>query len=536
MRGVSAKSVCAVGLLVLLWLVFDGFKPERIFFTDDIALSMAVGKTALGGFPVLLGPPSHVGGRHLGGAYYWYVIITQLLSGGDDFKSLFLFTVWKLLAVLFICCLVWFLAGRRGRWWGCAGVLLAFCSPGYVSIIRTAWHNHFLLIPSVLVWAAFLAVLMRGLRCFPVFVLCSSILLQSHFSTAPMLLGLGAALMIFVWRRENGESWRRLFHPGWPGMSLYLAAALSWLPLVIYELRFPGSFGELLQARARHTSLPSGLNAALEEIGNFWRVVFPGLRGRWVFGGLLLLCAPLYAAWKEQKTKTIAYTLGGVVLVFGSYAFFLSRLGAPLYSSYLYGALPVPALLAGLCAGSIADCYKALTAFWRGRAVLVASIAGLIVIIAQTLVFDPDRRARDFVSYHSFEAARQMAEVIALDRQADENQAAALHAAALSRFNRDAVLYFLGPAFHGQMQYWDLLREFPRGYTEPSRAYLLSCPQIYSAQIREFEAGLGPDWQFVKNIDVSSCALCRKCLLRRYQRSAAQYQGDLQKDPTHGDG
>lgn len=60
-------------LLFVSCIALWGLAPHSILFLDDQAFSMQLGKLILDGISPLTGRPSHLGARHIGPLYIWFI-------------------------------------------------------------------------------------------------------------------------------------------------------------------------------------------------------------------------------------------------------------------------------------------------------------------------------------------------------------------------------------------------------------------------------------------------------------------------------
>jgi hypothetical protein len=206
-RGAPATLAACVAalplaLITLSLIVGGGPRTE----SDDVALLTIGARDALHG-GLLLGPYSRFGWHHPGPSYFYILALPTWLWRGPT-------GTWIAAAALATACaaavviLAWNGAGPVAGWIAAASVLLVVTGLG-PAIVRNPWNPYAVALPalvSVLASALFAAGLRGALAWSAV---AGSVAVQTHVSTAPVVVGLfGAAVLArgVVWAARR---WRR---------------------------------------------------------------------------------------------------------------------------------------------------------------------------------------------------------------------------------------------------------------------------------------------------------------------------------------
>ena len=117
--------LCSILSLVLLGVVAAELPPARVSVTDDLALAITAGDAVLHGTMPLMGPSSHLGGRHLGPLYFIYTAFCLWIGAGSMHYALVAMSFCKFLGIILLACLARnFARSPTEGWWYACGVLL----------------------------------------------------------------------------------------------------------------------------------------------------------------------------------------------------------------------------------------------------------------------------------------------------------------------------------------------------------------------------------------------------------------------------
>lgn len=263
--------LCGSGLFYFVTL--GQMHPNNTLFAEDQALTTAVISAMHEGEFVLLGPPSHIGGRHIGPAFYWIVSAIARLLGGYDWSVLVAMSLLSYVGIV----AGWILVGqfssisRHRIACSIAAIIIAIAGNG-VYLVRLPWHANSMLTLTALVLACafqwYLGSRTAGLFC-SVFGVA---LTQYHFSAGPLvvLLLLGGLIRLGV--RQSDA-----YKASVGAISICLLIGISLLllvPPILYELWYPSNLKGVLQGlldsshSGQHVAVKAGV---VESVTLFFR-------------------------------------------------------------------------------------------------------------------------------------------------------------------------------------------------------------------------------------------------------------------------
>ncbi|HEY2428273.1 MAG TPA: hypothetical protein VGI06_05045 [Acidimicrobiales bacterium] len=201
----AAAAVAAAPMIAMLVSVVVGGGP-RTESADDALLTMAT-RDAIRGTQ-LLGPYSRFGWHHPGPSYFYLLSFPTWIWHGGPTGSWVGATAIGLAAVAATAFVVRRWAGPRGAWWTVVAALAVVTGLG-PGLFRDPWNPYVVTLPIlfVAVASAFAAAGSRGALAWALVV--GSFAVQTHVSTAPVVVGLvvaAAAVQAGRW------GWRRA-HP-----------------------------------------------------------------------------------------------------------------------------------------------------------------------------------------------------------------------------------------------------------------------------------------------------------------------------------
>ena len=496
---------------------------ERIGFTEDMALSMAVADAALHGEPILLGPPSHTGGRHLGPIGYWWVMGAKEL-GGTNYGAIVVIGGLEALALLGVAWLAASLA-PEGLSAFAAGSALLCASARYATLLSYPWHNNFLLVfGTLLILAAWHA--WRGGRAgYALTILCGSILIQFHYSSLPFVAIL---LLALTWYRRK-EGLQALGLKDFVSVVFWAITFLSWLPLLFYQLRYPGALARTFGPHTTLATAHSGFVAAKHEVEFFLKLftlgsaVFPsswsGATREHLTTLLLLACAALLAYGIFRAKPAPRYFLLTLVIASAAYVPAFAWLPPPLFQSYLFTLLPLPVLFMGIAASS------ALLFVAEGGILLLRVLSGAVFALWLLVsVRDAEgaiTKAAFRPMWNSLKHGEEIAAIINNDSGGQRIEL--LPPQTQSKIMRGVFLYLLGPQYYPQIEYWNELAEIPKSPAPQSSAeyaYFMACPRLQKRDFTPIETQIASQgWEWYHEVSTASCTTCSQCMLFRYRRA-----------------
>ena len=516
-------------LTLPLAFVFTFLTPAKIFFVDDQATSFIVGNQFLHGYPAVLGPPSHTGGRHLGGLYYWLIGSALWLFRGDTYR-----------AIVFLNCLtaagagsiLYFLARLYQSWpryLAFAGVSLVLCSGSYYWILRDPWQPNLQLLTSTLVLLAAWLVLQGRKGALSFFVLASTLSLQLHYSALPFLVGVAAVPAVKIartWRRRKEEP---LFQLGYVDLLVFALVLLLWLPVLFYHLRFPEDMKALFRFHASTPADALGFAGGAATVGKFFYHFSPFFPGGpsstsayrevpwWSVGPFL---AVLFAGIIRLYRRSPLFPLL-LLLPLPVYALAVSRLSPPAYVYYLDTMLPLPLIFTGCAFAELGYALERLVGERLRRA--AARSVLIFAALVPAVIFGCQSFAATYgffnklpiARWHSLAHAQAMAERIGADAAGRDDFV--IFGRAQSEITVAAYYYFLPESLHGRARWIPPLKEFPglqRDRRDPEVGYAVACP-LSRATRRGLEQEFTVDWDLDGELDLSGCPVCRNCAVYR---------------------
>ena len=514
--------VCSA--LLLTGSTFYRLRPENIAYSEDIGLSIAVGKEVLRGHLPLLGPPSHAGGRHLGPVYYYFVALGLKLAGEDIYRACLFYSVVHLLGIFIAAFALSGLSRKENRCWSAAGVLLLASSVHTLDIVRAPWHSHFLIFTGALFLASEVLALARPIAALPFVSLTATLLLQAHFSSLPLIGGFlfcNVATTISGMRTGSvrvGE-WRQwqLWHYASIGMAMLL-----WLPLLYYKRVYslPGvpGFLEIHRDVAR-----IGLTSAAVALGKMYEnflfgvhfAALPHLANQ-ASGYLFALVLLFFCCWVGRRELVVRRFLIAAAYASLLYLAIVSVLPAPLYVYYLIALLPAILILGAI---ALSGMVTALSEGSRATKLLALVTLCFFACLSGNRVLKTISRYEGVpvFRYLSLKHALEVAELVNITKR---TETATLLCDANSALMSGAFYSLLSERNFSKIENWSTLRELPQRPTTCDDLYLIACPQIYSSRLASILTPFGATLAEDRTFSARACPTCANCLVRRYSRSS----------------
>ena len=314
-----------------------------------------------GSFP-LLGPTASTGTFHRGPVWYYLLLPSFLLSGGDPIAGALTNVIADVLAVLMLV-----LVGRKVAGWAAGLTAGAFWATNGVTVgyARMEWNPQVIAPLEMLVLLCLFALSKGRSKCLLVLMPALAMAWQMH-DQALLLLP-----MIAVW-------WAIVR----PRVSLRLVAAslglaiLVTAPFLVYELShdFANSAAMVAVVLSHGSGSPgpapsSQLGSIIEIAGTF--ITGPAGFAIWLAAAVGFIWAARRAAFGENRPTLLAVIL--LVPTMLLYAFW----PVAMQDYYLYILAPAPLLFAGF---ALATTRERLTS-WKPQATGVLNTATAIVIV-----------------------------------------------------------------------------------------------------------------------------------------------------------
>ncbi len=501
---------------IIVWIIVSALllyriTPENVFYGDDVATSLAAASAMLRGESVLLGPPSHLGGRHLGPVYYWHNALCLWLSGGDTFGAL----VWdiriKLIGVLItLCTLVLFLQGRAllvGTFF--AGFsMLAGEIP---AVVRLPWHSNFLLLPCSLVFLTAILSIQRGGYWFAAFIVSASLALQTHFSSLPLIAALGLLTLYGLWSRREKENFL------WLGCISGFVFLLSAIAPLLYEMRQPSNIARLFGVHGHGEKARAGVGDAVKIMSEFFTRnlgmgELPGATGLLqLFVPALLALGIFYALRKKSSEEKLS--LAVLLFPWFFYLVFLALLHPPVLHFYLLALSGAVPLLAGIG-------FAALGAS-PARALLSYICLGLCAII---FVFSASKNFLSYTGtpYAVYNTVPHAEEITRLIKADSRGRPARIITRGKYNHREGTFYYLLGQEWNPLFYYASSFKEVPsfrrKLRKQIATGYVLSCDGENRPRKDVIPKKLAARWRVDQEVALESCPSCVGCRLTKIRR------------------
>ena len=536
-------------------------------------MTLAVAQAAADGSIPLLGPPSHIGGRHIGPAYFWYVALLRTVSGKSEAALIKLDIAAKLAGAALLMLLTGLLAPKGRAAWAAIAAGLVMCSGKYPSVFRDFWQPHSLFLFSVL----FLFSLYRFLKgreaaLVPVF-LSASLLVQQHFSALILVASAAAVTGVYKFslRRmrdpsisQKGAGGSRWIFFG-AGLAFHSQASRSddarrlwrfvvssvvglalialWTPVVWYEIRFPSNVLALYRAFFQESGAV-GYHAALHILEKFFEMYGAGWYAarqlgfgasgvKWLLYALLI--AILCGGWSRLEIPARALLASGAVST-AAYTLALGRQTSALYEYYLSPLLPCIPLVIGIIFAAAMDL---IAGSRRGDTSCRAAWSLIVGLTCAALVFNWAgsfggnmhrlRRARLDILFSLYHA-EEIADVLRV-------QAAAEEVSRLIAFGSSSIMEY-AYYYYWNRKAWSFMKQAGemkelnvfQGKRAPARrAFMLVCPLPDKRGRSKIWQKIDPKWRRLERIDLSQCRSCRRCRMFLLERKTKQRRLEVRR-------
>lgn len=507
----------------LLFLVFYNFTADNIFFANDQATDFIVAREWLSGDMPLLGPPSHVGGRHPGPIYYGFVTLLYFLAGKNITVAIALAALCKVLSVGLLFCAFRELLPKSSSTqiiFAMIGAALCIMQPPYVWLFRVGWHSNFLFIAGLIAASSCLPVLRHGPSRLPVAALGLSFLFLTHLSSVPVV---GAFALIIACRFFTN---RGRWSTGPANKSLlyasFVGVLILWSPVIYHELNFPQNFAALFNLHSSH-QLKAGILKSISMAVNFLAYNCTGLpKDSISFASKLvfIVISGFFACrFFKERDPVGRWQCALIFAPIISTIFVLARFKEPLYSHYFNSSIFIPAFLSGLIFWQAA--HEAFTS-----ATPIRKYAGILFITCFTTValFGGFRSFRTFRSprFDSFYTLAHF-ETAASDMQkivGETNEPITVITSLKSKVSRNGYAYFLPLNYHLNLEYENFFHEldyFAANHSVAQRGIFIACPPPH-AELRNRLVENLQGWKASRPITDPTCETCGECLIMKLDR------------------
>ncbi|MCB0345949.1 MAG: hypothetical protein KDD66_12590 [Bdellovibrionales bacterium] len=522
------RAAAAALSLVLALLVAAPLVSGWILFTNDFAVSLAVADGMLHGEMPLLGPPSHVGGRHLGPAYYWYLATVYALSGKSPFVCTLLLSLLKIAALCVLLYLTSVHLRHKAKVIGvCTIALSACCGFWTLWILRTPWHASSEFVSTTLLLLAFHFVLEKGREAFGWYILAASFCIQMHLAAAPLLAVISAVAVARCLKSNIDElPSKRSVAPA------IVLLVLLWLPPLIAELFAPSNISSLLQAHGAENSAPRiGLLGSVDAFSVFAADVLSPQKvhgpeiGDWILLLVLAFGAVLYIKRNRSLDRTFAVSLLAAIFI---HVVAIAFVRAPLRDHFWFPILPLLLVLFGLGGGALFELARSHKFPRSSRAVGSLALASAVICLAPGIYTNS---VEAFFSGGSlwrynmwqFETLNHAQELTKIIRSNQVHTPFELKVVGPAPLRQNAYYFFLGPKFFHAMYYQKYFFELStfNGNIGNETRILIRCGPPLPNEKNTHNA-----WKTSRGIPLADCESCSSCYVEE-QHYDADHGGDL---------
>lgn len=526
--------LAAVLALLLLQVAFINVPSSAILFAEDQALWFATAQRLLEGDIPLLGPPSHVGGRHLGAIAYAIVSGCLFLASGNLQLAVQLLSCISLISIILLALLVRRLVNPTWGWWSIVVVLTFVSSGDMVQVVRIPWHAHLLVFfVMTFMWASH-ALFTKGLSRAPGYLLASTLVIQTHYAAIPLV-----GVFTLAWlarlrsptRRE--EAFKALPLLGSPSnLALLLMTLALWVPIIWHDLSYGRNTLWAIISNSGGHGTHAGIGRAVANLGYLFRLFLAGGQGfkeLWddsrvtVYVFLALSSLWFFVRGRQTVREDSRAWMYALLLCVPAYLLATARQPAPLRPYYLYPLLALPFIY-----GTVAIS-GAIKAYRKGLPERALALACIILwgesIRFGVFYFDRNSENGGISEYSSLRHGIEVGEI--LKRATRELPSAETHTVmgrGEVKIIKDAYLYHLGPEYYGQINFSEKLQEVSAFSDKPASpyAFLMVCPRPPPHHARAMWKELKQRWSKRSEVDLSTCSTCRECRMWVLEERATQ--------------
>lgn len=504
--------------------------PANIFLGLDNATDYHIAKLFLSGDRILLGPPSFLGGRHPGPIYYWFSTALYWI-GNFDIQQTVLLCSWAKLVSIFLLTLTYLsLSSKVFRWWGLVGVCSALISPTYIEIFRVQWQSNYLVLASSIAFLSAIAASQYGPRSYGLVALGLTVLFHSHLSSAPVVLGLGLAVLgsWYLLRRDYCKT--PVFLTSAKTQLVLLALTfLMWLPVLYHEFTESSNFLNIFQLHSDPDGQLAGSVIATSLLFEFiaekaLAIKFTVDNPFWL--NALFFFVALYLFVRGLITSSLKSRVATMVLVSPLIltTAILTTFKLPLHIHYFNSSLAAPALIFGLLFQQSARDLSKMVGQGNREKLLAIPAAFFIAYVLFFVLFGIKKQLAEppglpATEHFSLQHATELGGIL---NDISKGRRARVYTALQAKMMRNSYPLFLDSPHYGSLEYREFFWELDTfsSLAEPEIAFLVMCPKPFSAARREIEKSVADDWIVSGEVDLSRCGSCTNCSVSTLERRA----------------
>jgi len=489
-------------------ILFLYLTPESILFMDDQAFSQGLAQQILSGHLLLGGLPSHLGGRHLGPFYLWFVSSVHFFSRDDFLLFVQLTSLIKLISLGLLFLVLRMLSPSIKLFWISSLILLSFMLSGYLFFIITVdWANHLLLSTSAILLVTYLFTLKHGWPLVIPFTLATSIAAQTHLSSLPLILmlsiGLIARLLLYPSIRLGKTA-------TWLSAISTVCLLLIWIPPAVYEFSYSPNIQRVVFERQLGSDASIGLYQSMVVFASLLQSLFPVLEsGSLVTPYLFLafICFVPLIIIKQYRIFLVS-NIAGILLAI----LVVARIPNSAHNYYFISIIPSLCILFGLTIYIVISSIEKL----RSRR-LVSSLA--FIVIGVLAVLSSISAIREFSSLPpsnrmAYLHALEVSNIIQENLTDISNPPKIFVRDEIGDLRADTLHLLVAPNGFDRMRYRKVIQEMPRILPPPSEAFLLQCGKTVGRRPRQMML----NWEITQEISLANCSSCKGCLLLQMSR------------------
>lgn len=517
-------------LALIYLLVIFNFNDRNVSFSEDLALSLSVSKLYFNSQPAWLGPPSHIGGRHLGPIYYLYTAASLYLGDFDTLKTIQACSLIKLISILAFIFLTIKLNFFKNKQVALFFMLVSLIAGQFTYIIRDAWHSNFLIVPAAFMFLSSFYVIKNGYRFFPLFILLASITVQTHYASAPAAVGLFLFHVVDLLRKQNHKELKDLFTVR--AFIFYLLTLLSFLPAIFFEIYYPGNIKALLASKQFETKTFSSYQAVYRIIvffinSLFYKSILVHTKARVVFTALVGITI-LAFSFLDKKTNLQKYLLACIC---ATCPYILALHKVPVSANYSYvlnTLMPLALVLIGIFSSTVYESIKKNNP--TKTCIVLLLLLSLFCLSTSSAIRNIKNLGNNFVyRYHNLAHAKEIASLI--ENEKGEEQDIKILAGSATIPMIDSYYYLLDGNYQHFMRFKESFKEIA-AFTENAKklnrkkrrkrpqaklAFLVACPRVSKATKDHIFSNFKKNkWVNAGVIPIGDCTSCSQCLLNKF--------------------
>ena len=473
----------------------------------------------------MLGPPSHIGGRHPGPLYYWFVTFVYALSGQDLYISNIIFVICKFVGLFFLFLTLNIITNNsKNKKLILIALLIVLLSPLYIKVFRMHWQSNFLFIASSFAFLVTVLFIKYKWQVLGLYIFGLSCLFQSHLSSVPVLAGLGSLGLLVLFFRKNYQILdsknKVLFFQVLP----LVFTTIIWSPVIYNELFLTSNFKMVFQLHSDPYITKAGPFLAFSYLIEF-------------FSGFIL--ASKASLVRQELYAVVFYIVSFIslififlkkqervwhILLFLLPMFFcvlaVSSFRIPIYVHYFNSLIALPVLIFAFIIWNLLVSLEDKNLNSKIKIFPFIILVFFFIIFANNLkktftakTFDIDQE------FYTLAHSKELSEIINKDAAGSKVK---LYTRLGSKYMTNSYYYFLNQNSHRFMEYNKFFRELSafkkvkRSEREKDlKIYSIICPRPYERDRKNILRNIKKYNKEEYQLDLSECKTCSSCTVSR---------------------